>query len=620
MQISNLTIFSIAVFVLTPHSLSAAGSPFNPDAKSSAQVDSDVLPSEVIQWSAGSARFRSDGSVEVGLRMVRKGDWTVYQDNLQISAQPGFKLIELQDPPTHIIADPLSGENKAVYDGGDFFIVFQGPPLAANSLNPPLEMFTVNIKYLGCTSSICLFPYTETLRLPTSWQDPAPTANDTDKNAQAINTADSATTFKESDYASQLLDANISFQIMLLIALLGGLMTNLTPCVFPMIPITVRLLGQQKDRPLLNSSLYGAGIFISYTILGVSAAATGSLFGAFMSNPWVNVAFALMMMALGFSMLGYGNLAVLQNIGMRLGSGKPSLTNYFLMGAGAGLVAAPCTGPILGALLTFTAQSQDLVKGSSLLAIYSFGFALPYVFLGGFSGHISRIKVDDRLINFIKILFAAIMFGLGFYYLRIPFYGIVKQISAYWSSIALANSALAFALLAIWSWQKKLRQSKKFSVILCIAFGLCLFSLAQFLTTKSHSDNDSSLAQELTWLTVPEQAYALAKQTGRPLFIDAWAEWCEACKKMDRTTFVEPSVIKAFQEMNWILLKRDMTDMQTDDNVSFQETYELAGLPSYIFLYLNEGSPKVPSQVISGFIEPQDLIAALKKFSAQKKK
>jgi len=144
-----------------------------------------------------------------------------------------------------------------------------------------------------------------------------------------------------------------------------------------MIPITLRLLGGQSHRAFLNSSMYAAGILITYTGLGVFAASTGGMFGALLQSKAVNIFFASVMFLLGFTMLGFGNFSKLQQMGDRLGAGKPSLRNMFLMGVGAGFVASPCTGPVLGALLTITLESQDLNRGILMMFTYSFGFALP---------------------------------------------------------------------------------------------------------------------------------------------------------------------------------------------------------------------------------------------------
>ena len=141
----------------------------------------------------------------------------------------------------------------------------------------------------------------------------------------------------ESSWAQGFKEGRFSFAAILGVVFLGGLFTNFTPCVYPMIPITLRLLGSQGGSPIVSGSLYAGGILLTYTTLGVSAALSGSLFANFMASTVFNIVFAAVMVALGLSMLGLGNFSVLQSIGARLGAGRPSPRNTVLMGAGAGL-------------------------------------------------------------------------------------------------------------------------------------------------------------------------------------------------------------------------------------------------------------------------------------------
>jgi cytochrome c biogenesis protein CcdA len=127
------------------------------------------------------------------------------------------------------------------------------------------------------------------------------------------------------------------------------------------------------------------------------------MFGAMMASKTFNIIFAIVMITLGITMLGFGNFSKLQMIGGRLGAGKPSLRNTFFMGAGAGLVASPCTGPILAALLAYTAKNHTVAESSALLLVYSIGFALPYILLGGAAARASQVKVPPQIQIAVKL-------------------------------------------------------------------------------------------------------------------------------------------------------------------------------------------------------------------------
>lgn len=614
LPIFNALILLISFMISTLRSPELLANPGSFPAAPSNAVDLDIKPSDVVHWTSSGARHvQSSGELEIGLRLQTTGDWSIYKENLSLSPPPGFTLLKSVEPSPSKIVDPMSGEEKDVFTNGDFVLTYQGPP------GITLEKFPLAIKYLGCTTRICLFPYTETLQIPVFAAGPPaniaeialPTPDVSGPDHQMPASAESLSPSGiESKYANALLESTLPLYWMLLIAFIGGLATNLTPCVLPMIPITVRLLGHRQASPILASSTYAAGIFVMYTSLGISAAATGSLFGSLLANSWVNVAFALLMALMGISMLGFGNFQMLQNIGQRWGTGKPSIKNNFLMGCGAGLVAAPCTGPILGALLTVITQSQDLGRGSALLGTYSLGFALPYVFLGSFSSNIGRIKVDERLVHFTKLFFASLMFALAFYYLRVPFYSLTKQASGSWFEILLWTGLVTVVLFILWLFSARLRRIQLINILMCLFIGATMFAGSQL---ASQAGPAKEVAQVI-WHKDLQAALELAKSSGRPLFIDAWAEWCEACKKMDRTTFVDPQVLAHFAADQWLLVKFDMTEMN-DAHLEFQQQFEISGLPAYVMLTHREGRVQ-QQKVLSGYIESQPLLTTLREFLA----
>jgi thiol:disulfide interchange protein DsbD len=342
-----------------------------------------------------------------------------------------------------------------------------------------------------------------------------------------------------------------------------------------MIPITVRILSGQGDSAFKSSVYYASGILITYTALGTFAALSGSMFGSVSQSIAFNTTFAVIMAVLGLSMLGFGNFAKLQNLGNKIGNGKKSPFNTFMMGTGAGLVAAPCTGPILGALLAYSTKNGNLFESCLLMFTYSFGFSLPYVFLGGTAAKISNIKVSPKVQIGTKILFASVMFSLSLYYLRIPLYEQLIQLKPYWTTTAQVMTSIGLVLSLIWLTVERLQHSKYLMIIPCAVLAVGVFSISQWATSSEHS---SELAHYLT----QEEGYAAAAKQNKPMLIDLWAEWCEACKKMDATTFMDPRVIKELSD-NWILLKLDLTQ-DNDINDAIQEKYEIPGLPTLVLL------------------------------------
>jgi cytochrome c-type biogenesis protein len=203
---------------------------------------------------------------------------------------------------------------------------------------------------------------------------------------------------------------------------IGGVMTSCTPCVYPMIPITVSIIGGQKQstrlRTFLLSLVYVLGIAFTYTVLGVVAVATGSLFGSVSANPWVLFAVANICILFGLSMLDVFALNIpLLN---RLQASRPkggSLLGVFALGVVFGLVASPCTAPVLGVLLAFVATTHSYVYGSSLMFTYAMGVGLLLVLVGTGAGLLQRMPKAGVWMERVKRVFGWLMLAMGEYFL-----------------------------------------------------------------------------------------------------------------------------------------------------------------------------------------------------------
>ncbi|MGZ3407827.1 MAG: cytochrome c biogenesis protein CcdA, partial [Polyangia bacterium] len=159
----------------------------------------------------------------------------------------------------------------------------------------------------------------------------------------------------------------------------GGFLTSLTPCVYPLIPITVSLFGARGDdvprrRAIALASLYVGGIGVMYAALGVGSALAGRAFGTFMANPWVMAPIAALFVVMAVSMFGAFELALPSAWQQRLSSvGGRGFFGAFTMGLVGGIIAAPCTGPVLASILAYVATTKSVMLGGSLLVTYALG-------------------------------------------------------------------------------------------------------------------------------------------------------------------------------------------------------------------------------------------------------
>src|SRR5512133_4026264 len=234
------------------------------------------------------------------------------------------------------------------------------------------------------------------------------------------------------------------------VAFAGGVATSLTPCVYPLIPITVSIFGARKagrrrDAVAL-SGLYVLGIASMYSSLGVGAALTGKAFGSVMQNPWVIGLVALVLAAMAASMFGAFELQLPSSLQARLsGVGGAGRAGAFAMGLVSGVIAAPCTGPVLAAALTFVAAKGSVAFGLGIMFTYALGMGLLFFLIGAFS--ISLPK-SGAWMETVKSVFGVALLAAAGVFLKDALPGAKALFSAAHAAALLAAAAAAAGVLA----------------------------------------------------------------------------------------------------------------------------------------------------------------------------
>lgn len=221
------------------------------------------------------------------------------------------------------------------------------------------------------------------------------------------------------------LSSNPALAIPLLFA--AGVLTSLTPCVYPMIPITAAIVGGNSMNGAPTSRFTAAGLTFSYVIglalvyaaLGTIAGLTGSLFGSISTNPWLYFAMANLLVYAALLMLDVAPLPIPQRLMARAAGvgGGGRYTAAFGMGAASGLVAAPCSAPVMAAVLTWVGTTRSGVLGFIYLFVFSLGMCALLVVVGLSSGQAVRLPKAGAWMVWVKRGFAVIMLGVAEYYL-----------------------------------------------------------------------------------------------------------------------------------------------------------------------------------------------------------
>ncbi len=205
---------------------------------------------------------------------------------------------------------------------------------------------------------------------------------------------------------------------------LAGVMISFTPCIYPVIPITVAVIGARghgsKGRGFVLSLIYVTGMAVTYTILGAIAALSGRLFGQIQSNPWTYFFIGNVCIIMGLSMLGVFSFSI--HIPAFVERAKPrkrtkGIVGSFLVGAVAGLITGPCAAPALAVVLGYAATRQNLVLASSLMFVFAFGMGTLLILVGTFAGLLAAIPKSGTWMTRISRIFGWILLGAGEYFL-----------------------------------------------------------------------------------------------------------------------------------------------------------------------------------------------------------
>ncbi len=386
----------------------------------------------------------------------------------------------------------------------------------------------------------------------------------------------------------------------------GGFLTSLTPCVYPLIPITVSLFGARGDdvprrRAMALASLYVAGIGVMYAALGVGSALAGRAFGTFMANPWVMVPIAALFVAMALSMFGAFELALPSSLQQRLSTiGGRGFGGAFAMGLVGGIIAAPCTGPVLASILAYVATTKSVLLGSSLLVTYALGMGLLFFAIAAFAVALPK---SGAWMEAVKSIFGVVMLVAALYFLRnvVPLLAAFGRSSASWLIGALALVVVGIGLGAVHlsfhdTLARRTRKGIGVAVMVCGLFGCIGGVLA-----PKHEEG----APVITWVQGEDEGLRVARAQHRPALLDFYADWCLPCKELERRTFSRADVARALGRFT--LVKVNCT---TDDDpavVAAKQRWGAATLPTLVLL---DADGKVARR-IDRFVPPEEFLKLL---------
>jgi thiol:disulfide interchange protein DsbD len=390
-------------------------------------------------------------------------------------------------------------------------------------------------------------------------------------------------------------------------AFAGGVLTSLTPCVYPLIPITVSIFGAKRAgtraRAMGLSALYVLGIAVMYSALGLAAALSGAAFGSVMQSPWVMALVGLVLANLALSMFGLFELQLPSSWQGRLSRvGGAGWAGSFLMGLVSGIIAAPCTGPVLAAALAFVAAQGSVALGVSVMFAYALGLGLLFFLIGAFSLSLPR---SGPWMETVKSVFGVALLTAGLLFLLRAFPEARAAFSAARTPVLVAAGlaaagVLAGALTASFGGRPLAAAAKAFGLLLLVG-GLVYGAGAGAARERARA------AASFAWMHDYDAAIQLARAEGRPMILDFWAEWCAACKELDRTVWADPRV--RAEAARFVAVKVDGTDGSDAFNAIAVDRFGIVGLPTVVFI--DPHGREAPHRVL-GAVPPNEMIESLR--------
>jgi thiol:disulfide interchange protein DsbD len=401
--------------------------------------------------------------------------------------------------------------------------------------------------------------------------------------------------------AAQIQQGSLPF--LAAVAYAGGLATAFTPCVYPLIPVTLGIMGSRGTtstwRAFGLALIFVLGLATVYSGMGFMAASTGKLLGSAAQSPWITWGVALLFLAMGLSLLGLFEIRLPHSFTSLLArQGGSGVVGCFTLGAVSGLLAAPCSGPVVVGILGYVAQKSNPFFGFLLLCFFSLGLGTPFLVLGAFSSLSRRLPATGVWTEWVKHVAGLAMIAAFLLYVR-----------GFFPS-AFFKSLVAVGLLAVAVAAPKIFPLEAGKAPLHHPLRALLALLACVLlwgAWRSPSPAPAS-ASSAVWISSLDEGLKKAAASNKPIVVDFWAEWCTACHELDKYTYSDAAVRKRLDEV-FVTVKVDATDAEKPEVAALLKKYAVTGLPTVLFLS-PQGKP-YEDLTLTGFVPADEFLELL---------
>lgn len=404
-------------------------------------------------------------------------------------------------------------------------------------------------------------------------------------------------------HAKELIERGLPYA--LLAFFLFGLALNLTPCVYPVIPMTVSFFagqGEGKKRDMfVLASFYVVGIAFIFSMLGLVSGVAGKQWGFLFQHPWFVIFIVIIILSMAAGMFGAFEITVPSYLMTKFGKARQGAIGSFIMGLTVGVVIAPCAAGIVIGLVGVVAKLGIAARGALLFFVMGLGLGLPYLFLATFSGLLRRLPKSGMWMVWVRKLFGILLIGVALYFLIPHAKRITDQQGFYLGVLAIFGGLLLGFLEHGEGYSRGFKTVR--AIVGCLLILAGWFLVEQALHPKAAS---------IHWVHSDNQSIEQSKKKNRPIMIDFYAAWCGACKELDRKTFTNKRVVEKSSE--FIMVKVDCTSPD-DRCTELAKKFRVRGLPTVVFISAKE--EELNSLRVVGFLGPDEMLRRMERASAK---